>query len=120
MKKTILNPGGFTLIEIMIVVAIIGMLAAIAVPNFAKARTEAQRTGCVSNLQRIDGAIQVWALEQKKDADQPVTYADISGYLKNAVVCPSGGTSFGDSYTITTVDGKPVCQRRPDTHKLPL
>ena len=120
MKNQIGTVAGFTLIEIMIVVAIIGMLAAIAVPNFAKARTEAQRTGCISNLQRIDGAIQVWALEQKKDADQPVTYTDISAYLKNAIVCPSGGTSFSDSYTITTVDGKPLCQRRPDSHKLPL
>ena len=119
MKDQITNLSAFTLIEIMIVVAIIGMLAAIAVPNFAKARGEAQRTGCVSNLQRIDGAIQVWALEQKKDADQQVTYADISSYLKNAVVCPSGGTSFADSYTITTVDAKPACQRRPDTHKVP-
>jgi len=120
MKNRTSNRDAFTLIEIMIVVAIIGMLAAIAVPNFAKARTEAQRTGCISNLQRIDGAIQVWALEQKKDADQPVTYADISGYLKNAVLCPSGGTSFADSYTITTVDAKPVCQRRPDAHKMPI
>lgn len=111
---------GFTLIEIMIVVAIIGMLAAIAVPNFAKARGAAQKTSCINNLQKIDGAIQVWALEQKKDSDQPVTYADITGYLKNSVVCPSGGTSFDDSYTITTVDAKPICQRRPDTHKLPL
>jgi prepilin-type N-terminal cleavage/methylation domain-containing protein len=120
MKHQMTRQNGFTLIEIMIVVAIIGMLAAIAIPNFAKARTEAQRTGCISNLQHIDGAIQVWALEQKKDADQPVTYADISSYLKNAVVCPSGGTSFADSYTITTVDAKPACQRRPGMHKLPL
>jgi general secretion pathway protein G len=120
MKSRKSNSRGFTLIEIMIVVAIIGMLAAIAVPNFVKARTEAQKTSCISNLQRIDGAIQVWALEQKKDADQLVTYADISGYLKNAVLCPSGGTSFADSYTITTVDAKPACRRRPDTHKWPL
>ena len=111
--------NAFTLIEIMIVVAIIGMLAAIAVPNFAKSRTEAQRTCCISNLQRIEGAIQIWALEQKKDADQPVSYSDIRSYLKNAVLCPSGGTTFADSYTLATVDVKPVCQRRPDSHKLP-
>ena len=120
MKSRTFVWSGFTLIEIMIVVAIIGMLATLAIPNLAKARGEAQRTGCINNLKTIDGAIQVWALEQKKDSDQPVTYADISGYLKNSVSCPSGGTSFADSYTITTVDAKPACQRRPATHKLPL
>ena len=120
MKNRTSSVCGFTLIEIMIVVAIIGMLAAIAVPNFAKARGEAQKTACISNLQKIDGAIQVWALEQKKDSDQPVTYIDIAPYLKNSVLCPSGGTGFADSYTITTVDAKPTCQRRPDIHKLPL
>ncbi|HTL59816.1 MAG TPA: prepilin-type N-terminal cleavage/methylation domain-containing protein [Candidatus Limnocylindrales bacterium] len=120
MKHRTITQLGFTLIEIMIVVAIIGMLATLAIPNFVKARGEAQKTGCINNLEKIDGAIQVWALEQKKDSDQPVTYTDISGYLKNSVSCPSGGTTFADSYTITTVDAKPRCQRRPDTHKLPL
>ena len=107
------------MVEIMIVVAIIGMLATIAIPNFAKARTSAYRTACISNLQRIDGAIQQWALDLKKDAGQPVSYSDIKSYLKNDVICPSGGTSFEDSYTITTVDASPTCQKKPDTHKMP-
>ena len=111
--------GGFTLVEIMIVVAIIGLLATIAIPNFAKARTSAQKTACISNLQRIDGSIQQWALDLKKDAGDPVSYADIKSYMKNEVSCPSGGTSFADSYTITAVDTSPLCQKKPDTHKLP-
>ena len=110
--------AGFTLIELMIVVGIIGMLAAIAIPNYAKAREEARKTSCITNIQRIDGAIQAWAMAMKKDADAPVTYGDISGYLRNTVTCPSGGTSFADSYALTVVDAKPTCLRKPQTHKL--
>jgi prepilin-type N-terminal cleavage/methylation domain-containing protein len=114
------NPAGFTLVEIMIVVAIIGMLATIAIPNYVKSREQAYKTGCLNNLRQIDSAIQSWALELKKDSGQAVTYEDIKDYLRNSVVCPSGGQSFADSYTITTVDTRPTCQRRPDAHLLPL
>ncbi len=109
---------GFTLVEIMIVVAIIGMLAGIAIPNYVQAREEARRNTCVNNLMQIDGAVARWALEQKKDAGDPVTYEDISAYLARTVACPSGGRSFADSYTLTTVDAKPVCQRKPAAHKI--
>ncbi len=110
---------GFTLIEIMIVVAIIGMLAMIAVPNYVKARSQTHQTACINNLQRIDGAVQLWSMENHKQGEQPVTYADIRGYLQHSVSCPAGGTSFADSYVLTIVDAKPTCQRKPDTHKLP-
>ena len=103
----------------MIVVAIIGMLATIAVPNYLQARMKAQQGTCISNLHQIEGAVQRWALEMKKDEGQAVTYSDIRGYLQHSVVCPSGGTSFEDSYTITSVDAAPTCQRKPGTHVLP-
>ena len=119
MKNISSRRSGFTLVEIMIVVAIIGLLASIAIPNFVQSRKKAQMEVCISNLEQIEGAIQRWSMEMHKDEGQKVTYSDIRGYLQRSVVCPSGGTGFADSYTITTVDAPPVCQKKPTTHQLP-
>jgi len=120
MKLRTFAKRAFTLIEIMIVVAIIGLLATIAIPSYAKARNEAYQTACINNLRQIEGAIRLWALETKKDVEEPVTFRDISSYMEHSVICPAGGTSFEDSYALTTVDAKPICNRKPQSHKLPL
>ncbi len=119
MKTNKSRGQGFTLIEIMIVVAIIGMLASIAVPNFMKARGMARKKACISNLQSIDGAIETWATELNKAEGQSVGYSDIRPYLKSTPVCPAGGTTFDDSYTISTVGTSPTCQKLPSDHVLP-
>ena len=118
MRKRTSHQGGFTLVEIMIVVAIIGLLASIAIPNFVKARTTAQMNACISNLRQIDGAIQQWALDTKQGDTATVTAADILPYLKNSVTCPSGGKTFADSYSVSTVQARPACLKQPATHKL--
>jgi prepilin-type N-terminal cleavage/methylation domain-containing protein len=119
MKNNRRGKDGFTLVEIMIVVAIIGLLASIAIPSYAKSRRQAYTVTCINNLQKIDGAMHTWSLEMRKDDQQQVTYSDIRPYLRGAIVCPSGGTSFEDSYTVTSVEASPLCQRQPATHKLP-
>ena len=119
------NPG-FTLVEIMIVVAIIGLLAAIAIPNFVRARTSSQTNACINNLRQIDGACQQWALENKKvTTDAAPSPTQVKDYLKNFVVCPSaGGVTANDanmaaSYAIGKVGIAPTCLIVAATHVMP-
>ncbi|MBA4146782.1 MAG: prepilin-type N-terminal cleavage/methylation domain-containing protein [Verrucomicrobia bacterium] len=86
--------SGFTLVEILIVVAVIGLLISIAVPNFAKTRKVAQANICVENLMQIESAKQMWALETLKADGDPVEPDNLIGmtlYIKKTPECPSGG-----------------------------
>jgi len=107
MKLKLSKRSGFTLVEIMIVVAIIGLLAAIAVPNYVRARESSQTNECIRNLRQIDGAAQTWALENNKVPADTYALDDIKSYLRNDRIpdCPAGGTYSPG----TTVGDPPTC-----------
>ncbi|MDQ2868072.1 MAG: prepilin-type N-terminal cleavage/methylation domain-containing protein [Verrucomicrobiota bacterium] len=103
------NYAGFTLVEIMIVVAIIALLAAIAVPGFMRARKRSQASRILNDLRQIDGAVDQYALETNRVIGNRVTPSDWMPYLKKGTALYNTGTSvFGTSYGSQTVDTIPV------------
>src|SRR5688572_18270490 len=108
--------GGFTLVEIMIVVAIIGIILAVALPAFMKSRAQARKQICIENLSQLESAKQQWSLEAgKKDGDPP-TEDDLIGqtkYIKKMPLCPGGGT-----YELQSIGRTATCSQRAEGHEL--
>ena len=110
--------AGFTLVEIMIVVAIIALLAAIAVPGFLRARKRSQASRIINDLRLIDSAVDQYAIETAKKSGDPVAVTDWTNYLKKGTNLYSTGLDIlGNSYGPQTVD---VLPQVPATSKTAL
>ena len=118
LKKLTTRRGGFTLVEIMIVVAIIALLAAIAVPGFLRARKRSQASKILNDLRLIDAAVDQYAIETAKKSGDPVDITDWTNYLKkDTVLFATGQDLFSDDYGPQTVDSLP---KVPDSAKTAL
>jgi prepilin-type N-terminal cleavage/methylation domain-containing protein len=108
-KKLQTKHAGFTLVEIMIVVAIIALLAAIAVPGFLRARKRSQASKILNDLRLIDGAVDQYAIETGRKSGDTVNTADWTNYLKKDTrLYSSGQDLFGDDYGTQLVDTLPL------------
>ena len=108
LKKLTTKRGGFTLVEIMIVVAIIALLAAIAVPGFLRARKRSQASKILNDLRMIDSAIDQYAIETAKSTGATVDVTDWTNYIKkDSVLYSTGQDLFGHNYGSQTVDSIP-------------
>lgn len=106
---------GFTLLEIMIVVTIIGFLAGLAIPGFMKVRSNSQRARCLDNLRQISGYKDAWAVENFKNNGDAVSTGDITPFFKRGFpTCPGGGT-----YDLRPVGENPTCSLSALGHVLP-
>jgi prepilin-type N-terminal cleavage/methylation domain-containing protein len=117
MKTRESEQAGWTMVELLIVMALLGLLAAAAAPSFLKARSEGWKNICVLNLKKIAEAKSHWAVEQRKSAGDVPVESDLVGrgrYLRRMPACPSGGT-----YSLGAVEEKPTCQfAETQGHKL--
>jgi prepilin-type N-terminal cleavage/methylation domain-containing protein len=117
LKKLTTKRGGFTLVEIMIVVAIIALLAAIAVPGFLRARKRSQASKILNDLRLIDSAVDQYAIETGKKSDDPVSVTDWTNYLKkDTALYATAQDLFGDAYGDQTVDQHPVVPANAKTN----
>ncbi|HEV3392156.1 MAG TPA: prepilin-type N-terminal cleavage/methylation domain-containing protein, partial [Chthoniobacterales bacterium] len=100
--------NAFTLVEIMIVVAIIALLAAIAVPGFLRARKRSQASRILNDLRMIDSAVDQYAIETNRKTNDPVGIADWTNYVKKgSLLYNTGNSVLGSAYGPQTVDQIP-------------
>jgi prepilin-type N-terminal cleavage/methylation domain-containing protein len=103
------RPNGFTMVELVIVIGLMAILLAIAVPQFLRAGERGRRASCLANLRHLGDAKEQYAIERRLNTGDPVEYGQLyPGYIRTprALVCPSGG-----DYVLGTIGENPVCSK---------